>query len=98
MVGASNPGEFGHNQPHNIFNDRRIGGKSKNRAVGESHVVKKSRGVTAPPPPPPPPNGPKKPTNEIPYEYGNQKNKSKGVFNKSKTQSEHLHGPNIPKR
>lgn len=30
------PGDFERNQPHNIFNDRRVGGKSKNRAVGES--------------------------------------------------------------
>ena len=35
-VGAPDPGEFERNQPHNLFNDRRIGGKSKNRAVGES--------------------------------------------------------------
>ena len=35
-VGAPDPGDFERNQPHNIFNDRRIGGKSKNRAVGES--------------------------------------------------------------
>jgi len=35
-VGAPDPGDFERNQPHNLFNDRRIGGKSKNRAVGES--------------------------------------------------------------
>jgi len=35
-LGAPDPGEFERNQPHNLFNDRRIGGKSKNRAVGES--------------------------------------------------------------
>ena len=35
-IGAPDPGEFERHQPHNLFNDRRIGGKSKNRAVGES--------------------------------------------------------------
>lgn len=35
-IGAPDPGDFERNQPHNLFNDRRIGGKSKNRAVGES--------------------------------------------------------------
>lgn len=29
-------GQFERHQPHNIFNDRRIGGKSNNRAVGEN--------------------------------------------------------------
>jgi hypothetical protein len=29
-------GQFERNQPHNLFNDRRIGGKAKNRAVGEN--------------------------------------------------------------
>ena len=35
-VGAPDPGDWASQQPHNIFNDRRIGGKSKNRALGES--------------------------------------------------------------
>jgi hypothetical protein len=35
-MGTPDFGEFERNQPHNMFNDRRIGGKAKNRAVGES--------------------------------------------------------------
>jgi hypothetical protein len=46
-LGAPDPGEFERRQPHNLFNDRRIGGKSKNRAYGESvdnsQGIKKSR-------------------------------------------------------
>ena len=46
-LGAPDPGEFERKQPHNLFNDRRIGGKSKNRAYGESvdnsQGIKKSR-------------------------------------------------------
>lgn len=59
-VGAPDPGEFERNQPHKLFNDRRIGGKSKNRAVRESYVVTKAKYAAAPPPPPPPPKGPPK--------------------------------------
>jgi hypothetical protein len=40
-LGAPDPGEFERRQPHNLFNDRRIGGKSKNRAYGESKKVNK---------------------------------------------------------
>jgi hypothetical protein len=40
-LGAPDPGEFERRQPHNLFNDRRIGGKSKNRAYGESVKVNK---------------------------------------------------------
>jgi hypothetical protein len=40
-LGAPDPGEFERRQPHNLFNDRRIGGKSKNRAYGESQKVNK---------------------------------------------------------
>jgi len=36
-VGAPDPGEFERNQPHNLFNDRRAGGKAKNRAFFESN-------------------------------------------------------------
>jgi hypothetical protein len=35
-LGAPDPGEFERRQPHNLFNDRRVGGRAKNRAVGES--------------------------------------------------------------
>lgn len=53
-IGAPDPGDFEHNQPHNLFNDRRIGGKSKNRAVGESfymsHMPNKKYGEYAPKP------------------------------------------------
>jgi hypothetical protein len=42
-IGAPDPGEFEGRQPHNLFNDRRIGGKSKNRAYGESQKVKKEQ-------------------------------------------------------
>jgi hypothetical protein len=42
-VGAPDPGEFEGRQPHNLFNDRRIGGKSKNRAYGESQKVNKEQ-------------------------------------------------------
>ena len=42
-LGAPDPGEFEGRQPHNLFNDRRIGGKSKNRAYGESQKVKKEQ-------------------------------------------------------
>ena len=56
-IGAPDPGDFERNQPHNLFNDRRIGGKSKNRAFVK-HITKtqtfKSAGG-----PPPPPNNPK---------------------------------------
>jgi len=41
-LGAPDPGEFERRQPHNLFNDRRIGGKSKNRAYGESQHVPKN--------------------------------------------------------
>jgi hypothetical protein len=51
-IGAPDPNEFYGNQPHNIFNDRRISGKSKNRAVGESlynpKMVKKERPLHSP--------------------------------------------------
>ncbi|MEI6568666.1 MAG: hypothetical protein WCR20_18435 [Verrucomicrobiota bacterium] len=51
-IGAPDPGEFERNQPHNLFNDRRVGGKAKNRAVGESlynpKMVKKERPPHAP--------------------------------------------------
>jgi hypothetical protein len=40
-LGAPDPGEFERKQPHNLFNDRRIGGKAKNRAYGESQKVNK---------------------------------------------------------
>lgn len=42
-LSAPDPGEFERNQPHNLFNDRRIGGKSKNRAYGESQKVNKEQ-------------------------------------------------------
>lgn len=35
-VSAPDPGEFERNQPHNIFNDRRVGGRAKNRAYAKS--------------------------------------------------------------
>lgn len=40
-IGTPDPGEFERNQPHNIFNDRRVGGRAKNRAYGESVQTKK---------------------------------------------------------
>jgi hypothetical protein len=42
-IGAPDPGDFERNQPHNLFNDRRIGGKAKNRAVGESVSVPRKK-------------------------------------------------------
>jgi hypothetical protein len=42
-IGAPDPGDFERNQPHNLFNDRRIGGKSKNRAVAQSIFTKKNQ-------------------------------------------------------
>ena len=60
-IGAPDPGDFERNQPHNLFNDRRIGGKSKNRAVGKNYVVPKAKHAIGTPPPPTPPKGPKKP-------------------------------------
>jgi hypothetical protein len=46
-LGAPDPGEFERRQPHNLFNDRRVGGKAKNRAYAEmidnSQGIKKSR-------------------------------------------------------
>ena len=51
-VGAPAPVDWSSQQPHNIFNDRRIGGKSKNRAVGESlynpKMIKKEPSPHAP--------------------------------------------------
>ena len=41
-IGAPDPGDFERNQPHNLFNDRRIGGKSKNRSFAQSIFTKKS--------------------------------------------------------
>ena len=56
-IGAPDPGDFERNQPHNIFNDRRVGGKAKNRAFGK-HITKTQRFKFAGGPPPPP-NSPK---------------------------------------
>lgn len=41
-IGAPDPGEFERHQPHNIFNDRRVGGRAKNRAYAEYKNVNKS--------------------------------------------------------
>lgn len=49
-VGAPDPRDWDSKQPHNIFNDRRIGGKSKNRAVRKSFYNPKM--VVKPVPPP----------------------------------------------
>jgi hypothetical protein len=51
-VGAPDPGEFERRQPHNLFNDRRVGGKAKNRASLETYhakPVKKASGGQVPP-------------------------------------------------
>lgn len=40
-IGAPDPGDWDRGQPHNIFNDRRVGGRAKNRAVGESYNIPK---------------------------------------------------------
>ena len=40
-VGAPDPRDWSSQQPHILFNDRRTGESSKNRAVGESHVFPK---------------------------------------------------------
>jgi len=66
-IGAPDPGEFERNQPHNLFNDRRVGGKAKNRAYLETHhakPVKKASGGQSPP------KGPN-------YQYQKNKGKSK---------------------
>jgi hypothetical protein len=51
-IGAPDPGEFERRQPHNLFNDRRVGGKAKNRASLETYhakPVKKASGGQSPP-------------------------------------------------
>ena len=50
-VGAPDPHDWSSQQPHILFNDRRTGEGSKNRAVGESHVVPKSIARKKPPAP-----------------------------------------------
>jgi len=67
-VGAPDPGDFERNQPHNIFNDRRIGDRAKNRAVGEnfsnpSQGIKKRREY------PPKNNSPKLQLNPLPLKW-----------------------------
>lgn len=42
-IGAPDPGEFERNQPHNLFNDRRVGGKAKNRAFFDSSNLNKNQ-------------------------------------------------------
>ena len=41
-TGAQNPDDWERKQPHNIFNDRRVGGRAKNRAVSEHYFLPKT--------------------------------------------------------